>query len=204
MRGATIGLVLLLTACGGGAEGGGADANSAEGEAPAAMLADGAAFFQSRCASCHTLQPPPLLAPPMSHVAMRYRAEVEDSAAFVERIMAWVPAPAEDRSLMPAQAIAQFGLMPAQAVPRPELEAIAGYIYGLQAEGGMGAGGAMEGHGGMGGGMGGMNGPMHEGMGGAGGGTGPMHEGMPQGGAMPGGMPGGPGMPRGMPADSAR
>lgn len=167
---------------------------SADGEVePVAMAMEaapmeGETLFQVNCASCHSVQAPPMLAPPMSHVARHYREALPDREAFVERIVAWVVDPSPDLSLMPERAVQRFGLMPAQIVAEAELAAIAEYIYTLEPEpgsmemegegGGMGRG--MQGPG-MGRGMGGMmhgdSGGMQHEM--------PMHRG-PMNRAMPG------------------
>jgi mono/diheme cytochrome c family protein len=42
--------------------------------------ADGRAVFDAVCATCHTVDPPASLAPPMSHVARHYRAELGEEA----------------------------------------------------------------------------------------------------------------------------
>jgi hypothetical protein len=42
--------------------------------------ADGRAVFDAVFATCHTVDPPASLAPPMSHMARHYRAELGEEA----------------------------------------------------------------------------------------------------------------------------
>lgn len=173
---------LLLTACSGPPSGDAVDAETEESSTvvPEVAMASGELLFQTNCASCHTVQAPPTLAPPMSHVARHYRDTLPDREAFISRIVTWVADPAAEESLMPERAVDRFGLMPAQIVDPSELREIAAYIYTLEPEPGSMQ---MEGMGseGMGSGM-----PM---------GQGGMHPGMPMGGG---------GMNHVMPSDSAR
>ncbi|HKK94245.1 MAG TPA: hypothetical protein VJ925_12490 [Longimicrobiales bacterium] len=169
-------VLVAAAACGGGQVGG--DPNAPP---TAEQIARGEAVYQEVCSECHAIQPPPNLAPPLSHVARHVRDAVADRAAFTQHIVTYVQSPSEERSLLPERAIQRFGLMPAQVVTEDRLIDAAAYVWsladsaqggmggGMQGEGGMGSG--MQGEGGMGGGMhrdgemGGMRGGMGRGMG---------------------------------------
>ena len=131
------------------------------GDASAAAMrmpanADGRAVFDAVCATCHTVDPPASLAPPMGHVARHYRAESgDDERRGVARIAQWVRTPARERSLLPAHAIERWGVMPALALSGAQLDAVARYVWSLgeEASVGMREGRGMMmrgGHGGMG------------------------------------------------------
>ena len=96
-----------------------------------AQLVAGRQIARTLCVACHTEQPPPGKAPPLSMVAMHYRAAATDSADAVARIAAWVSAPAAERSLLPAMAIERFGLMPPLALPDSQRQAVAVYVLSL-------------------------------------------------------------------------
>ena len=100
-----------------------------------AQLEAGRRVARTLCATCHTEQPPPGKAPPLSMVAMHYRAAATDSADAVARIAAWVSAPAAERSLLPAMAIERFGLMPPLALPDSQRQAVAVYVLSLRPAG---------------------------------------------------------------------
>jgi len=68
--------------------------------------------------------------------------------------VAWIKAPAKDKSLMPAMAIERFGLMAPLPLPDEQLRAAAAYVWSLsEGDSTMRGMGGMEG---MGGGRGGM------------------------------------------------
>jgi len=99
---------------------------------------------QTVCAACHTLAPPATKAPSFPMVAMFYRRGTTDSAA-AAAIVAWVRAPAADRSLLPPMVIQRFGLMPALPLDERTLEDVARYILSLDGMGGTGGMGGMRG-----------------------------------------------------------
>lgn len=113
----------------------------AQGTAPdSAQLAQGKQLVTTVCAACHTEQPPAKLAPPLAHVSHRYRTQLKgDRDATLDRIVAWIKAPAKDRSLMPPMAIERFGLMAPLPLPDEQLRAAAAYLWSLsEGERGMG------------------------------------------------------------------
>lgn len=99
------------------------------------VLAEGKKIFDEVCTQCHTLAPPPKLAPPMAMVAAHLRdAFPEDRGgeeAAVAHILAYAPAPDAERSIMPPHAIQRFGLMAPQDLPPEQLEKVARYVWSL-------------------------------------------------------------------------
>jgi mono/diheme cytochrome c family protein len=159
--------VALIAGCGGETV---PDPNA---EPTAQQIARGEAVYQEICSECHSVQPPPRLAPPLSHVGRMVKSRVDDREAFTRHIVTYVQAPSEERSLLPAEAIRRFGLMPAQTLPEHQIADAAAYVWiladsaqgGMDHGGGMGEGmGGMDHEGGMGEGMGGMD--RGQGMGG--------------------------------------
>jgi mono/diheme cytochrome c family protein len=116
-------------------------------------LAHGRTVFEQTCATCHTIDPPPLTAPPMSHVARHYLEAIPERTEAARRIARWIGAPSVEESVLPAHAIERHGLMPPLALSQRDREAVAMYVLTLaDAQGGRGMGG-MRGAGmGMGGG----------------------------------------------------
>jgi mono/diheme cytochrome c family protein len=117
---------------------------------PAAELALGRAVFERDCAVCHSIEPPPVAAPPMSHIARHYRTAEPDRDAAIRRIAAWIAAPSESASALPAHAVAEWGLMPPLALPSQERRAVAAYVMTLgsgQQQRGMMGGGMRQRHG---------------------------------------------------------
>lgn len=105
------------------------------------LLAQGKQIVSTLCSACHTEQPPPRTAPPLSHVARRYRMMAGDGDAALARMTAWIAAPSKDRSLMPAMAIDRFGLMAPLPIPEDQRRAAAAYVLSLaDAAQGMGHG----------------------------------------------------------------
>lgn len=97
-------------------------------DAPAGELT-----FRVVCASCHTSNPPPAKAPPMSHIARRYRQVFANEAEGIDAIVQWVTKPDTARSRMPAHAVERFGLMPAFPLPEAQLRDVAKYVWELGA-----------------------------------------------------------------------
>lgn len=91
----------------------------------------GKATFDVVCASCHSIDPPHKLAPPMRHVARYYRQHFGTEDAFVDAVVQWVTRPDSARSRMPAHVIERFGLMAAFPLPEPQLREVARYVWAL-------------------------------------------------------------------------
>lgn len=119
--------------------------------ADSVQLAQGKQLVSTVCVACHTEQPPPKLAPPLAHVSRRYRMQHQgDRDKALERIVAWIKAPAKEKSLMPAMAIERFGLMAPLPLPDEQLRAAAAYVWSLsEAETGMPGMSGMKGMQGM-------------------------------------------------------
>ncbi|MBO6577135.1 MAG: c-type cytochrome [Rhodothermales bacterium] len=95
-------------------------------------LSFGQRVFETSCASCHSVDPPPNLAPPMRMVLKHYlEAEIEDPWGAIK---AWVTAPDSARSALPAHAIERFGLMPPLPWPESHLDSLIVYLQQVAAE----------------------------------------------------------------------
>lgn len=105
--------------------------------------AGGKAVFDAVCTSCHTVDPPALNAPPMSHVVRHYRSELDGEEAVVDRIAEWIAKPDQGRSLLPAHAIGQWGVMPRLGINANQANAVARYVLSLGESGAMGMGEGM-------------------------------------------------------------
>jgi len=93
---------------------------------------DGAQVFQMVCSMCHSVNPPPKAAPPMSHATGFYLQQHQTREAAAAAIVAYLKQPDSTRSALPAHAIARFGLMPSQAhLTDAQLEAVARYVLTL-------------------------------------------------------------------------
>lgn len=98
-------------------------------------LTEGERIFDEICSGCHTVDPPPNLAPPMSHVARHLRDAFDSREAAVAHVIDYVPSPSRERSILPDMPHERFGLMPALPLPRELLEAVGRYIWFLGADG---------------------------------------------------------------------
>ncbi len=105
---------------------------------PPPELEEGKRLFESICTQCHTMDPPPNLAPPMTHVARHLREAFETEEAALAHMRSYIPDPSADRSILPAMAQERFGLMPPLPLPVELLDAIGRYVWYL---GGVEAGG---------------------------------------------------------------
>lgn len=110
---------------------------------PVQAQSTGEKLFNATCATCHSIQPPASLAPPMAMIMQHYRKALDSDEAIRTTVMEWVVDPAEERSLMPAMAIKHHGLMPPiTTLSDDELQEITTYLLTLKPEkGGMGMGG---------------------------------------------------------------
>lgn len=134
---ALVAIALWVGACGGGAS------QTARVAAPSAsemqvsleavesQLDLGKRTFETMCIACHTMDSPPTLAPPMTHVARHYRRAFEDEAEAIEHIVNFIRNPSHEASKMPERARERFGLMPALHLPEDQLRAVAAYVWSL-------------------------------------------------------------------------
>ena len=91
--------------------------------------ARGEAVFNSVCVACHTLEPPPNLAPPMMAVAGHYRDAFDTREEGVAAIAAWIESPSPEHSQLGAMAIDRFGLMAPLVLPDSLRFAVAGWVW---------------------------------------------------------------------------
>lgn len=96
-----------------------------------ADLAEGERIYREICAQCHTMEPPPNLAPPMHHVSRHLRQSLDHEDDAVAHVVSFVTSPTPEASLLPEMAVNRFGLMPPLPLPRESLEAVARYIWSL-------------------------------------------------------------------------
>ncbi|MHB1329369.1 MAG: c-type cytochrome [Gemmatimonadales bacterium] len=90
---------------------------------------EGQQIFQTVCAMCHSVTPPPKLAPPISHAAAYYVRRYADP---LPPLLAYLKEPAAERSAMPPHVIERFGIMPPQShLSEAQLTAVARYILTL-------------------------------------------------------------------------
>ncbi|ABB24822.1 c-type cytochrome [Pelodictyon luteolum] len=105
-----------------------------------AAAPDGKAVFERNCSVCHSVAPPPKSAPPIIPIASRYRAKFSSKAEGVKAMTAFMQSPSKAASVIEAQAIERFGLMPAMsALSEADLRAAAGWVWD-QGGAGMGPG----------------------------------------------------------------
>lgn len=103
---------------------------------------DGKKLLESKCASCHNLDMPPViskeeLAPPMMAVSFHVHrfVEVQDesrrTAEAIEFVVDYVLNPSLEKSFCDAESIKRYGLMPSQkeSVTPLEIRAIAEYMF---------------------------------------------------------------------------
>ena len=106
---------------------------------PLARAEDGKAIFLRTCATCHFLQRDParrdeMVAPPIDMMSAHVREAVRgDRDAFIRRVVDYIRAPAEGKSV-DAMAVQRFGLMPAIGDTFPDLtdadlRAVAGWMF---------------------------------------------------------------------------
>jgi mono/diheme cytochrome c family protein len=130
---AALSLPLVLAACGPRLQGPVTEPHVAPAVASVAAtpLAEGERIFNEVCSQCHTLGPPPNLAPPMRMVAMHLRRSFDGEEAAVDHIVSYAAAPDAERSILPAHAVARFGLMPSQPLRPDQLRKVAAYVWSL-------------------------------------------------------------------------
>ncbi len=89
---------------------------------------DGKAIFDKNCSVCHSINPPPKLAPPIVPLASRYHLQFQSKAEGVNHLAAYLKAPNKKNSIDP-QAIIRFGLMPPVALSDKELHTVAEWVW---------------------------------------------------------------------------
>ncbi len=107
-------------------------ATPAAGQQPVGGQNEGQAVFEMVCAMCHSVQPPPKAAPPMSHAAAYYARHYANADSAAAAIVAYLKEPSAEKSLLPPHAIERFGLMPSQGhLKDAQLHAVARYVLTL-------------------------------------------------------------------------
>ena len=126
-------LSLLVISCGprGADPGGESPAPTFGAVSDDLAFAEGKQAFEEICAECHTLDPPPSMAPPMRMVSMHLRDAFTEEQEGIEHILSYVPNPDPERSILPAHAVERFGLMAPLPLPEATLEAVARYVWSL-------------------------------------------------------------------------
>jgi len=106
----------------------------------ASAAVDGKAVFDKNCSVCHSIAPPPKLAPPIVPISARYHQKISSRAEGIKRIAAFVKSPAKDKVLADPQAIERFGMMPPVPLSDAELNAVAAWVWDQNTAGGWGPG----------------------------------------------------------------
>lgn len=96
----------------------------------------GKVVFETLCATCHSMNPPALKAPPMLMVAGHYVDARSTEDAAMAAMKEWLRGPDSTKSLLPAHAIQRFGLMPPLALPADDIDAVVAYVFAERAKAG--------------------------------------------------------------------
>ncbi|TLU84327.1 MAG: cytochrome c [Chlorobium sp.] len=89
---------------------------------------DGQTIFNKNCSACHSVNPPPKLAPPITPLASRYHLSFKTKKDGVNHLAAYLKLPKKEDSIDP-QAITRFGLMPPVALSAAELNVVAAWVW---------------------------------------------------------------------------
>jgi cytochrome c len=90
---------------------------------------DGKAVFDKNCSICHTVQPPPKLAPPIIPISSRYHLKFKTKEDGVGHMVAFMKSPDKANAVADPQAITRFGLMPVVSISDSELRAVANWVW---------------------------------------------------------------------------
>ncbi|MBI1808570.1 MAG: cytochrome c [Gemmatimonadetes bacterium] len=94
---------------------------------------DGKTTFETVCVVCHSVTPPPKLAPPMMMVSRHYRFAFATEREASDAMLRYVLAPDSLRSAMPSHVIQRFGVMPKPPVNDAQARAAVRYVLSLSA-----------------------------------------------------------------------
>jgi len=94
-------------------------------------IARGKTIFESTCRGCHTVSPPLQGGPAMSRIAQRYVERLGSRASASTRIAEWLAGPTAEKSLLPRDEVARFGVMPHQPLADAGRFAVAAYVVTL-------------------------------------------------------------------------
>ena len=87
-------------------------------QVPAGAALTGEQVVEYVCSQCHSMEPPPLKAPPLTHLARHLRESFPSVDEAVTHVVAYAPAPDPEQSILPERAQERFGLMPPQPLAR--------------------------------------------------------------------------------------
>ncbi|WP_244191148.1 MULTISPECIES: c-type cytochrome [unclassified Prosthecochloris] len=120
-------LMLLFSAC----------SSSSDGDAQPARVSrdiasrelDGKALYERHCRVCHSMAPPPAVAPPVRGVAFHYREAFDTREAAEAHMVDFIKRPDSKKAICDPEAIERFGLMPAMTLPDDELRAVSAWFW---------------------------------------------------------------------------
>jgi mono/diheme cytochrome c family protein len=95
------------------------------------VLERGRVVYETACAQCHTLEPPPLTAPPLAVIARRYHQVIADREDAIEHLVDYTRSPAPEKSRLSQRTIDEWGVMPGINLPEEDLRAVGRYIWQL-------------------------------------------------------------------------
>jgi mono/diheme cytochrome c family protein len=90
---------------------------------------DGEKLYNLRCAACHSLNPPPTLAPPVRGLIRHYTDEHQSKKEVIKAIINFAKNPSEDHMVFPEMAKDRFGNMPPIPFDEKELKVIAAWMW---------------------------------------------------------------------------
>lgn len=96
---------------------------------PKTTQLSGKAIYQKNCSVCHSMKPPPKMAPPIVGMSAHYHDAFTDKKAAVDHMVKFMQAPDSANSKLEPQAIARFGMMPAMQLSEKELRAVSEWLW---------------------------------------------------------------------------
>jgi mono/diheme cytochrome c family protein len=96
-----------------------------------AFSVNGFEVYKNYCASCHSLYPPPLKAPPMSMVSYRVKTFYPKREDFVRFVKDYITEPSQEKGVCMPMAYRMFGVMPpvGKGMSEEEKEAVARWLF---------------------------------------------------------------------------
>jgi mono/diheme cytochrome c family protein len=101
--------------------------------ADSAEIARGQAVYRVSCSECHTIQPPPLTAPPLADISRRYRELFADREDALRYLIDYTSAPDLANARLDQRHLDEWGLMPSVNLPENDLHAVARWVWELAA-----------------------------------------------------------------------
>jgi mono/diheme cytochrome c family protein len=93
------------------------------------ILSHGEAVFNQICTACHTVQPPPNLAPPMMGISGHYHDAFTDKDEAVAWMVAYIQSPDSAKSKLSPEAFRRFGAMAPLPLPEEDLRAVMTWVW---------------------------------------------------------------------------